>query len=139
MDAKLQRFEIEAAVLGDHDFPVEHASGGQLRANGSSSSGKYRLSDFPSRLWIRTSSPSRNISARKPSHFGSKIQLAPEGNSAIRFESIGRIGGFTGSCTLSCYTAWAEPRERKPNYRKPRQCETGALYAFARGFAWHLR
>src|SRR5438105_4037127 len=49
---------------------------------------------------MKTSSPSRNTSVRKPSHFGSKIQPSPGGRSPTRFASIGRTGGFTGSCTL---------------------------------------
>ena len=32
MNAELQRVEVEAAVGGDDDFAVEHAAGGQLRA-----------------------------------------------------------------------------------------------------------
>src|SRR5580700_4380466 len=48
---------------------------------------------------MKISSPSRNTSARKPSHFGSKTQSPSAGNSSSRFASIGRIGGFTGRCT----------------------------------------
>src|SRR5260370_23878652 len=43
---------------------------------------------------MKISSPSRNTSARKPSHLGSKIQSPSAGNSSTRFASIGRIGGF---------------------------------------------
>jgi hypothetical protein len=57
------------------------------------------LSGFSSRLWMKISSPSRNTSARNPSHLGSKIQSPSAGNSPTRFASIGRIGGFTGSST----------------------------------------
>jgi hypothetical protein len=57
------------------------------------------LSGFSSRLWMKISSPSRNTSARKPSHLGSKIQLPSAGNSSTRFASIGRIGGFTERST----------------------------------------
>src|ERR1700683_5668582 len=73
---------------------------GNCARNGSSNSGKYRFRDFWSRLCSRISSPSRNTSARKPSHVGSKIQDEPAGSCAIRFDSIGRNGGFTGSCTF---------------------------------------
>src|SRR5687768_14037573 len=45
-----------------------------------------------------TSLPSRKIRARKPSHFGSKIQSPFVGSSLTRFASIGKTGGFTGSC-----------------------------------------
>src|ERR1700736_2986713 len=48
---------------------------------------------------MKISSPSRNISARKPSHLGSKIQSPSAGNSSTRFASMGRIGGFTGRST----------------------------------------
>ncbi len=61
-------------------------------------SGKYRFSDFPSRLCSSISSPSRNTTARNPSHFGSNIH-SPTGKPSVRFASIGRTGGFTGNCT----------------------------------------
>src|SRR5580658_8891593 len=48
---------------------------------------------------MKISSPSRNTSARKPSHFGSKTQSPSDGNSSTRLASIGKIGGLTGSCT----------------------------------------
>src|SRR3984957_15457039 len=44
------------------------------------------------------SSPSRKTRARKPSHFGSKTHVSPEGISPTRLASMGRTGGFTGSC-----------------------------------------
>src|SRR5215472_7474804 len=44
---------------------------------------------------MRISSPSRNTSARKPSHLGSKIHSSPSGNSLTRLASIGKIGGWT--------------------------------------------
>src|SRR6185503_3721786 len=47
-----------------------------------------------------TSLPSRKTSARKPSHFGSKIHSPAVGSSLTRFASIGRIGGLTGSCIV---------------------------------------
>src|ERR1700730_14145545 len=49
---------------------------------------------------MKISSLSRNTRARKPSHFGSKIHAPVLGNSLTRFASIGKIGGFTGSCIL---------------------------------------
>src|SRR5690349_11743390 len=52
---------------------------------------------------MNTSLPSRKIKARKPSHFGSKIQLPVVGSSATRFASIGKTGGFTGSCMRPSY------------------------------------
>src|SRR6202035_3065922 len=48
---------------------------------------------------MKLSSPSRNTSARKPSHLGSKIQSPSAGNSSTRFASIGRIGGFSRRST----------------------------------------
>src|ERR1700761_8849212 len=44
------------------------------------------------------SSPSRKTRARNPSHLGSKTQVSPGGSSPTRLASIGRTGGFTGSC-----------------------------------------
>lgn len=52
---------------------------------------------------MRISSPSRKINVRKPSHFGSKIQVCPAGNVSIRFASIGSTGGFTGRFTIQSY------------------------------------
>src|SRR5678816_2620221 len=49
---------------------------------------------------MNSSSPSRNTSVRKPSHFGSKIQLSPGGSSLTRLASIGRTGGLTGRSIL---------------------------------------
>src|SRR5215470_1988615 len=48
---------------------------------------------------MKISSASRNTSAPNPSHFGSKIQPPSAGNSLTRLASIGKIGGFTRSCT----------------------------------------
>src|ERR1043166_1907291 len=47
-----------------------------------------------------TSLPSRKTSARKPSHLGSKIHSPAAGSLSTRLASIGRIGGFTGSCII---------------------------------------
>src|ERR1700733_2321296 len=52
---------------------------------------------------MRISSPLRKTSARKPSHFGSKTHASPAGNSLTRLASMGRTGGFTGSCTMPWY------------------------------------
>src|SRR5205809_4046424 len=48
---------------------------------------------------MKISSPSRNTSVRKPSHFGSKIHPSPGGNSPTRLASIGSTGGLTTRCT----------------------------------------
>ena len=56
-----------------------------------------------SRLWRRSSSPSRKIRTRKPSHFGSKIHSPSDGSSETRLASIGRTVGFTGRFTLLLY------------------------------------
>src|ERR1700735_4277376 len=45
---------------------------------------------------MKISSPSRKTKARKPSHFGSKIQSPSVGNSSTRLASIGNSGGVTG-------------------------------------------
>src|SRR6266704_181078 len=58
---------------------------------------------------MRISFPSRKTRARNPSHFGSKIHFPPNGNSEARLASIGRIGGFTGSCMGQSYTAGLSP------------------------------
>src|SRR4051812_23851005 len=58
---------------------------------------------------MRTSSPSRNMRARKPSHFGSKIQLESEGSWSTRLASIGEIGGCTTSCIMMFS---AKPQDR---------------------------
>src|SRR6202047_1564351 len=48
---------------------------------------------------MKISSPSRNTSARKPSHLDTKIQSPPACNSSTRFASIGSIGGFSRRST----------------------------------------
>src|SRR5579863_6658274 len=52
---------------------------------------------------MKISSPSRKISARNPSHLGSKSQSSPAGNSSTRLASIGKRGGLTGRSTPSYY------------------------------------
>src|SRR4051812_43000528 len=61
----------------------------------STSSGKYRVIGFSLRLPSSISSPSRKISDRKPSHFGSYD--APDGMVGTDLASIGATGGMTGS------------------------------------------
>jgi hypothetical protein len=100
MKTKLQFLEVEAVVLYDDDFAIEHTAGGQARAQWIEQLGENRFSGFSSRLWMRISSPSRKINARKPSHFGSKIHVSPAGTSSTRLASIGNTGGFTGRCTF---------------------------------------
>src|ERR1700730_4165407 len=80
--------------------PSSTQRAGNCARNGSSNSGKERVSDFSSRLLIRISPPSRKTNARNPSHFGSKIHVPPTGNSPIRLESIGKIGGITRRRTV---------------------------------------
>ncbi len=72
---------------------------GSWACNGSSMSGKYRLSDFSSRLWMKISSPSRKMRTRNPSHLGSKIQSPVLGTSSTRLASMGRMVGLTGRFT----------------------------------------
>src|SRR5262245_18491473 len=65
---------------------------------------------------MKISSPSRKTRARNPSHFGSKIQLSPSGNSLTRLASIGRIGAFTsrsipnGTCRYQFKPSGSENR-----------------------------
>src|SRR6185503_4001408 len=47
---------------------------------------------------MKSSSRSRKMSVRNPSHLGSKIHPSPGGSSATRLASIGRTGGLTGRC-----------------------------------------
>src|SRR6185369_5855690 len=80
---------------------------------------------FSSRLWMNTSLPSRKMSARKPSHLGSKIHAPALGSSLTRFASIGRIGGLTGSSIICVFVPQitridrdvASPRKRSGRYR----------------------
>ncbi len=51
--------------------PSITARGGKLASTASTTSGKYRVIGFSLRLPISTSSPSRKMIDRKPSHFGS--------------------------------------------------------------------
>src|SRR5437867_7000849 len=80
-----------------------HRSGSAL-ARGARSSGKYRFIGFSSRLCKRISSPSRNTSVRKPSHFGSNCHPSPEGNSAAAVDNIGWSGGSNGNRTPQSYS-----------------------------------
>src|ERR687892_2611477 len=68
---------------------------GKTSLNTGRSSGKYRWSGRSPRLprWI--SAPSRNTSARKPSHFGSYRQPGPAGISSRDRANIGVSGGLT--------------------------------------------
>ena len=71
MQAQLQRIEVEPAVLGDHDFAIEHATRGQLRAQADRAIPESSdSSGFSSRLWISISSPSRKIKRAKAVPFG---------------------------------------------------------------------
>src|SRR3954469_23490068 len=54
---------------------------------------------------MRISSPSRKISARKPSHLGSKIQPSPGGSAPTRLASIGSSGGLTARFMTAEYGA----------------------------------
>src|ERR1700752_373289 len=45
---------------------------------------------------MKISSLSRKISARKPSHLGSKIHAAPSGSASAPFANVGSTGGVTG-------------------------------------------
>ncbi len=76
---------------------------GSSALNASTSSGKYRVIGFSLREPISTSSPSRNTTDRKPSHFGSYD--APAGISGTALASIGATGGMTGSCMPSIMPA----------------------------------
>src|SRR6185295_3026544 len=74
---------------------------------------------------MKTSLPSRKMSARKPSHLGSKIHAPALGSSLTRFASIGRIGGLTGSSIICVFLPQitridcdvASPRKRSGRYR----------------------
>src|SRR5678815_4948639 len=74
---------------------------------------------------MNTSLPSRKMSARKPSHLGSKIHAPALGSSLTRFASIGRMGGLTGSSIICVFDPQitridcdvASPRKRSGRYR----------------------
>src|SRR6185436_11844034 len=84
---------------------------------------------------MKTSCPSRNTSARNPSHLGSKIHPSPFGSSRTGLASIGRTGGLTGSRTAS-----SSQRERFSGIIQL-SCTSRALSQRAEtqlGFGWHL-
>ncbi len=68
-------------------------------------SGKYRVIGFSLRLPITTSSPSRKMMARNPSHLGSYIR--PLGIAVAGLANIGLTGGITGrsTCLILPYAA----------------------------------
>jgi hypothetical protein len=61
-------------------------------------SGKYRVIVLPPRLTSSTSSPSRKMIVRKPSHFGSYRMPSAVGIFGTALASIGSTGGITGNC-----------------------------------------
>ena len=73
MQAQLERLEVEDVTLGvdDDDLPVDDGTLGKAVRTASTISGKYRVIGFSLRLPISTMSPSRKMTDRKPSHFGS--------------------------------------------------------------------
>src|ERR1700716_2272735 len=84
------------------------------------------------------SSPSRKTRDRKPSHFGSKTHVSPAGNSPTRLASMGRTGGFTGSC-MPHGIAWMHlsVREvfREVTMEKQKSAVLGILAGMAGGLA----
>src|SRR5256714_5982796 len=54
---------------------------------------------------MKTSSPSRKMSVRNPSHLGSKIKPSPGGSALTRLASIGSTGGFTARSIATLYPA----------------------------------
>src|SRR2546423_660543 len=54
---------------------------------------------------MKTSSPSRKMSVRNPSHLGSKIQPSPGGSALTRLASIGSTGGFTARSIVTLQPA----------------------------------
>jgi hypothetical protein len=54
---------------------------------------------LPPRLANSTSSPSRKMTQRKPSHFGSYVMPSATGMSSTALASIGSTGGLIGRST----------------------------------------
>ena len=65
---------------------------GRQTARAACSSGKKRSRGRRSRLWMTTRRPTRKTSARKPSHFGSKMKSSPCGRASETLASMGSIG-----------------------------------------------
>jgi len=74
-------------------------------------SGKYRVIGRSLREPISTSSPSRKMIERKPSHFGS-YDSAPVGICGTALASIGETGGMTGRCMRVSLAAAVKGRLR---------------------------
>src|SRR4029077_2617635 len=85
---------------------------GRLAFTASTTSGKYLVIGRSLRLPISTSSPSRKMIDRKPSHLGSYD--APGGISATALASIGGKGVITGSCMSSL---WPQAGHGSSRYR----------------------
>src|SRR4051794_19304990 len=75
---------------------------------------------------MKTSSPSRKIRVRKPSHLGSKIHPSPGGSAPTRLASIGRTGGLTARFMGKSYhekgfiTILQREHDRSPDRRNLR-------------------
>src|SRR5205814_5160844 len=72
---------------------------GNCSSTCSTTSGKYRVSVLPPRLASSTSVPSRKITHRNPSHFGSYVMPSATGMSSSALASIGSTGGLIGRST----------------------------------------
>ncbi len=73
VDALLEGLEVEcvACGVGDDDLTVDDGPLGEVGQHSGDDLGKLRVTGRSLRLPISTSSPSRKMIDRKPSHFGS--------------------------------------------------------------------
>src|SRR4051812_27279406 len=85
---------------------------------------------------MNSSSPSRKIKVRNPSHFGSKSQPSPGGSSPTRFASIGSTGGLIGRSILRMLhryrPSWPSRRSGQPvehSTRVVRMFTPGPIFA----------
>ena len=100
MNAELQCIEIEAALGCDHDFPIEHAAGRQLRAQRFDQLGEIAVQRFFVAALNQDFVAIAKDQRAKPIPLRLENPVLPAGNSSTRLASIGRIGGFTGRFTL---------------------------------------
>jgi len=96
MLALLQRVEVEPALVGHDELTVEDRRVRATLRGGFRAAREVAQQRFVVPLCRSSSSPSRNTTQRKPSHFGSYETLPAGGSSRVNFASIGSSGGCNG-------------------------------------------
>ena len=108
MNPQLQSLKVQPAILGDHNLPIEHAPIRQLRPQRFDQLRKIPVQRFLIPALQQNFIPIPKNQSTKPIPLRLEDPVGPCGSSSMRFESIGKTGGFTGKFIIQCYTA-ADP------------------------------